>query len=60
MSVVEEAELLHEDPERPAVADDLVSHQHEDMIVVGNGEELRPEHGSVLQIEGPMGLVRDL
>ena len=60
VGVVEQAQILHEDPERPAVGDDLVGHQREDMILVGDPEERRPEHGPVLEVEGPVGLVRDL
>ena len=30
------------------------------MILVGDREESRPEHGPVLEVEGPVGLIRDL
>jgi hypothetical protein len=48
----EQAQILHEDPERPAVGDDVVSHQHEDMIRVGDPEELRPKHGRCSRSKG--------
>ncbi|MFT3769047.1 MAG: hypothetical protein QM820_26705 [Minicystis sp.] len=55
--VLEEGELAKEDPERPAVRDDVMKRDEENLVVVGELDDLGPEERAAGEIEGEPGLL---
>ena len=52
VAVVQRVEFLSEHGIRPLVAGDVMNGPHEDVRVVGNRQQLRPDHRPVRQVEG--------
>src|SRR5439155_6735110 len=53
---VQGAELAEEDAERPAVGDDVMQREHEDVLLRSQTQQQHPQQRPARQIEGPFGL----
>jgi hypothetical protein len=52
-SVIEGAHLMHEHPQGPTVADDVVQGQDQDVVALSQANQERPHQGRVAEVERP-------
>ena len=57
---IELRELLHEDPDRPAVDDDMVQDQKQDVVVGAEPQQAGPEQRRAAYVDGCPGFLLGL
>ncbi len=57
-TIVQTDQFIDHDRHRPAIADDVVQGEDQDMIVFADLQQPHPQQGPVLQVEGPLHLSR--